>query len=364
MMGAIANNRMHPDIDGPQPTRPGEELDVATLEGYLREHLPEVAGPLTVEQFPRGFSNLTYSLRMGEEELVLRRPPFGNVVKTAHDMGREYDILSKLCDVYPLAPRPYLYCEDDQVLGAPFYVMERRRGIVLRDPVPETLDLAPAVMQRLGEALIDNFALLHSLDYRAAGLGDRGKPAGYVERQVTGWTKRYRNAQTSEIPSVERVAQWLDENKPKEGGAALIHNDYKYDNLLLDPDDLTTIVAVFDWEMATVGDPLMDLGTTLGYWVESGDPEASHPHWFGPTALPGNLSRRGFVERYESKTGREVPNPVFYYCFGLFKIAVIVQQIYARYVRGHTRDPRFAQLDDVVAMMGRRAVRALDSGSI
>ncbi len=350
-------------VDGTRPVRPGEELDVGRLEPYLRQHFPEASGPLVVEQFPQGHSNLTYLVRLGEREMVLRRPPFGNRVKTAHDMGREYRVLSHLSRVYPPAPAPYVYCEDEGILGTPFYLMERRRGVVLRKALPAGLDIEPSLMRRLSEAFIDNLGRLHALDYRAAGLGDLGRPEGYVERQVVGWTRRYRDAQTEDVPAVERVACWLAANLPGESGAALIHNDYKYDNLLLDPDDLTHIVAVFDWEMATVGDPLMDLGTTLAYWVEAGDPPLFQAFVFGPTGKPGSLSRRELAERYGRQTGRDVGNMLFYYCFGLFKVAVIVQQIYARYHRGATRDERFATMNQVVACMTQAAVQAIETGT-
>jgi aminoglycoside phosphotransferase (APT) family kinase protein len=355
---------MNADLDPTAPVRPGEELPLAALEAYLRQHLPDAAGPLTVEQFPHGHSNLTYLLRLGGTECVLRRPPFGNPVKTAHDMGREYRVLSRLCAVFPAAPRPRLYCDDEGVLGAPFYVMERRRGVVLRKELPPGVAVDPPTARRLCTALIDTLARLHALDYRAAGLGDLGKPEGYVARQVAGWSNRYAAARTDDVPELERVARWLGEHLPPESGAAVIHNDYKYDNLLLDPADPTHLVAVLDWEMATVGDPLMDLGTTLGYWVEAGDPEPLRRAAFGPTALPGSLTRRELVGRYEERAGRTAPGVLFYYCFGLFKIAVIVQQIYARYVRGHTRDARFARLNDLVVVLGRQADRALDAGGL
>jgi aminoglycoside phosphotransferase (APT) family kinase protein len=240
--------------------------------------------------------------------------------------------------------------------------MERRRGIVFRraDHRDQTLD--PPTARRLSTALIDNLALLHGLDYKAAGLADLGKPDGYVARQVSGWINRYANAQTEALPDMERIARWLSDHQPTESGAALIHNDYKYDNLLLDRDDLTRVVAVLDWEMATVGDPLMDLGTTLGYWIEPGDPEPARAGAFGPTALPGSLTRQELVARYADQTGRDVSGMLFYYCFGVYKIAVIIQQIYARYARGHTRDARFARLNDRVVALGETALRAAETG--
>jgi aminoglycoside phosphotransferase (APT) family kinase protein len=351
---------MNLEIDQARPVREGEQLDVDRLWGYLKEHFPDVTGPLLVGQFPHGHSNLTYLLHAGDREMVLRRPPFGNVVKSAHDMGREYRVLSRLCRVYPPAPCPLLYCEDESVIGAPFYLMERRRGVILRRPTSPDNAPPPETARRLGEALIDNLALLHSLDYQAAGLGDLGKPEGYVARQVAGWTTRYRDAQTDAIPALDQVAAWLDANQPKGSGAALIHNDYKFDNLVLDPDDPTRIVAVLDWEMATVGDPLMDLGTSLGYWVEAGDPATLQLLVAGPTNVPGSFTRRELVERYEGQTGRSVSNLLFYRAFGLFKIAVIAQQIYARYVRGFTRDERFAGFIDVIAALGQAAAGEID----
>lgn len=355
---------MHEELDQTAPVRTGEELPVAALEAYLRQHLPEFSGPLVVEQFPRGHSNLTYLLRVGENEIVLRRAPFGNAVKSAHDMGREYRVLSKLWAVYPPAPRPLVFCDDPEVMDVPFYVMERRRGVVLRQQLPPGLAIDPPTARRLSTALIDSLANLHSLDYRAAGLGDLGKPEGYVARQVTGWAERYEKARTDDLPAMDRVGRWLAESFPEESSAALIHNDFKYDNLVLDAEDLTRIVAVLDWEMATVGDPLMDLGTTLGYWVEADDPSPLRQAATGPTALLGNLTRRELVARYTEQTGREVANVVFYYAFGLYKIAVIVQQIYARYVRGHTQDARFARLNALVAVLAAQADRAVESGKL
>jgi aminoglycoside phosphotransferase (APT) family kinase protein len=351
---------MTAELHDTAPVRAGEELNVAALERCLQERLPAAAGPLVIEQFPSGYSNLTYLLRLGATELVLRRGPFGNQVKTAHDMGREYRVLSALAGVYPLAPRPYFYCDDVAVLGAPFYVMERRRGIILRRRLPRGLSLEPATARALGIAVVDALAALHALDYQAAGLASLGKPDGYVARQVNGWAERYVKARTHDVPAMESVSRWLVERIPRESGASLIHNDYKYDNLILDPGDLTRIVAVLDWEMATVGDPLMDLGTTLGYWVEAGDPPELQREAMGPTNLPGSLTRRELVERYAQQAGRDVGAAVYYYVFGLFKVAVIVQQIYARYERGHTQDERFAHLDRLVAILAEQAARALE----
>jgi aminoglycoside phosphotransferase (APT) family kinase protein len=351
-------------LDQPQKTRAGEELDVGKLEAWLRQALPDLSGQFEIAQFPKGYSNLTYSLRVGERELVLRRPPFGAKIKTAHDMGREYRILSHLVTDYPKVPRPLAYCEDESVLGAPFYLMERVRGIILRTKPPEGLDLTPSLMRRISESFIDNLADIHGVDYVAAGLGELGKPEGYVTRQVEGWTRRYQNARTDDIPEMERIAAWLGEHKPAEAGGCLIHNDYKYDNLILDPEEISQIKAVLDWEMATLGDPLMDLGSTLGYWVDADDPEDWQKQSFGLTARPGNLNREQLLERYVARSGRTVSDPVFYYAYALFKIAVIVQQIYARYKQGLTQDTRFAGLINLVRAAGKTACLAIEKKRI
>lgn len=352
----------NPSIDESVAIRKGEELNVQQLETYLNQALPGRGDMLEVEQFPRGFSNLTYLLRWGEHELVLRRPPFGANIKTAHDMSREYRVLSSLHKVYAKVPRPLLYCDDESVIGAPFYIMQRLKGIILRNESPRGLDLSPDIMQGLSKSFIDNFVQLHQVDVEAAALTGLGRPEGYVQRQVAGWNTRYKHAQTDEIPELEQTAEWLASNMPPESPASLIHNDYKYDNLVLDPADLTKILAVLDWEMATLGDPLMDLGTTLGYWSQPGDPEELA--MFGVTRLPGNLNRQQLLDRYVEKSGRDIADPLFYYVFGLFKIAVIVQQIYARYKKGHTQDQRFARLLDVIRALARMAGLALDKNRI
>jgi len=279
-------------------------------------------------------------------------------------MGREYRVLSKLSSVYAPAPRPYAYCEDKDVIGDEFYVMERREGIVLRrDNAPADLTENPEQVRRLSQSFVDNLATLHTLDYEAAGLSDLGRPAGYAERQVTGWNKRYAKARTDDWPEVESLGQWLLDNVPQDSMPGLVHNDYKYDNLMLSADNLTEIVAVFDWEMATIGDPLMDFGTTLSYWVEAGDDDEIRLLMYGPTMLPGSLTRRELVERYTESTGRSLPDLQYYYSFGMFKLAVILQQIYARYARGVTTDVRFAQLNKGVAALGRAGANAIESGT-
>jgi len=352
-------------VDAAKPVRSGEELDLARLEPYLRERLPSWDGPLTLSQFPGGHSNLTYLLQLGSRPIVLRRPPFGSKVKTAHDMGREHRILSRLPDVYAKAPRAFLYCEDLSVIGAPFYLMERVEGVVLRGPRPKGVVLDETTMRRISEGTVDGLAELHAVDYAAAGLGDLGHPEGYVARQVTGWSERYVKSRTDDIAEMDTVAKWLVDHKPaREARATLIHNDFKYDNLVLDPDDLTKIRAVLDWEMATVGDPLMDLGTTLGYWIDPDDAEPMRLLPFGPASLPGNLKRLDVVDRYAKTTGRDVGDVLFYYAYATFKVAVIAQQIYFRYKQGLTHDERFAAMITGVQILASQAARAILLGRI
>ncbi|MDY7093308.1 MAG: phosphotransferase family protein [Acidobacteriota bacterium] len=362
-------------LDASRPVRDGEELDLDRLAEYLRRHLPggtKVAEgderELVVEQFPSGFSNLTYLLRLGEQDLVLRRPPFGNRVKSAHDMGREHRVLSALAEIYPLAPRPLLYCDDEDVLGAPFYVMERRHGVILRRRLPPGLVLDAQTACKLSETFADRLAELHGLDYAGAGLADLGKPEGYVRRQVEGWAERYRRARTHDWKLLEEVLAWLlaelDAQEPHLDGAALVHNDYKYDNLVLDPEDLTRMVAVLDWEMCTLGSPLMDLGNSLAYWVEARDPEPWVANAFGPTHAPGSLTRRQLADRYGQTAGGSDQGLLYAYVFGIFRLAVIGQQIYYRYAQGLTQDPRFASLDQMVGLCGEVAARALDRDQV
>src|SRR5690242_3408112 len=333
-------------VDRSREIRPGEELDLARLEQYLSHHFPHVQGPLVVRQFPSGHSNLTYSVKLGEKEMVLRRPPFGSKVKSAHDMGREYHVLSKLHAAYP-TPRPVLHCTDESILGAPFYLMDRVRGLILRRNLPPGLTLMPETARKLSGSFIDNLAALHGLDYTALGLGELGKPQGYLERQVRGWTERYQGSKTHDLPEVEPLSTWLREHMPARSGATLVHNDYKYDNMVLDPLDITRIKAVLDWEMCTLGDPLTDLGTALAYWIDPDDPPEMQMVRWGPTIIPGMLRRAELAQRYAEKTGRDLSDIVFYYVFAMFKVAVIIQQIYYRYFHGLTKDERFASLGEV-----------------
>jgi aminoglycoside phosphotransferase (APT) family kinase protein len=344
--------------------RPGEELDLARLEPFLRAHFPGETDRLVVRQYPSGHSNLTYSLRVGSRDMVLRRPPFGSKVKTAHDMSREYRVLSKLHAHYAPAPQVLLFCEDLSVLGAPFYLMEPIHGVILRRDVPPGLDFSPVVARRVSESFLDNLALLHSLDYTAVGLADLGKPQGYLERQVRGWIERYHGSKTHDIPEVETISTWTQKHIPASSAATLIHNDYKYDNVVLDPSDLTKIIGVLDWEMCTIGDPLTDLGSALAYWVDANDPpEILETRW-GPTTAAGSLTRAELVQRYAQKTGRDISEMPFYLVFARFKIAVIVQQIYYRYQQGLTHDERFATMPQRISLLLRAAQRTAETGAI
>jgi aminoglycoside phosphotransferase (APT) family kinase protein len=345
--------------DVPRPVRNGEELDLAALAAYVDRELG-VHGAVSVEQFPGGHSNLTYLVHHGEREYVLRRPPFGSKVKSAHDMGREVAVLSKLAPVYDRAPRVLAYDADGQTLGAPFYLMERRRGAILRKDVPE---LPVATVRRVCELLVDALVDLHAVDYIAAGLGDFGKPAGYVERQIKGWTDRYTGSQTDDIPAVVEVAAWLAAHRPPDGAPTLIHNDFKFDNVIFDA-ELTRITGVLDWEMATIGDPLMDLGTSLSYWTQADDPALFQQLLFGPTTKPGMFTRAEVAARYLERSGRRTDALVFYYAFGLFKTAVVAQQIYYRYAKGVTTDARFSAFIHGVRGLSEQARTAIGRGAM
>lgn len=336
--------------------RPGEELDAKSVEAFLIDNIPGLSGDMSVEQFPSGYSNLTYLVRFGSKELVLRRPPFGRKAKTAHDMGREYRILKALHPVFPYCPRPLVYSEDDTILGCPFYVMERIRGMILRKKLPAGLELTPDQMGSLCENLLDVHCRLHAIDYKAVGLEGFGKPQGYVRRQVEGWSERYKAARTPDAPAFEKVMQWLHDKVPPDFPVpTVIHNDFKFDNVVLDPDNPLKIVGVLDWEMATIGDPLMDLGCSLGYWVQRDDPPELQAAATLPTNLPGALTREELAKRYEEKTGIRMNHFDFYVCFGFFRLAVIVQQIYYRFYHGQTKDERFKRLVMVAHILEKQA---------
>ena len=354
-----------------ETVRAGEELDVAALGAYISRELAagDDIGEVGVAQFRGGHSNLTYLVTFGargarERECVLRRPPFGSTVKTAHDMGREVAVLSKLAPVYARAPRVLAYCDDPGVLGAPFYLMERRHGVILRKDLPLGVTLDTAGAHHACEVLIDALVDLHAVDYAAAGLGELGKPAGYVERQVRGWSERYVGSKTDDIAAMTDLAAWLAAHLPGESSApSLIHNDFKFDNVIFDT-DVTRITGILDWEMATLGDPLMDLGTSLGYWAQADDDPLCLQFLFGPTTRTGMMTRAQVAARYLERSGRTTDHLAFYYCFGLFKTAVIAQQIYYRFAQGLTTDARFAAMIHAVHGLGAQAAATIARGTL
>jgi aminoglycoside phosphotransferase (APT) family kinase protein len=352
-----------------KPIRNGEEIDAKNLSKYLQD---KISGEISIAQFPSGNSNLTYCVKIGETEYVLRRPPFGNTVKSAHDMSREFNVLDKLSKVYLPAPKPILLCQDQSIIGSEFYLMERRNGLIIRGKLSEplavangvTLSNSPELRMKVVESFIQNLVDLHKLDYEAAGLGDFGKPEGYAIRQVEGWSKRYFNAKTGENIELEKTIEWLNANIPNDETASLVHNDYKFDNIMLNPSDLTEIIAVLDWEMTTIGSPLMDFGTTLGYWMskEVGEDLLNMP--FNPRVLMENVSRQQLADLYAEKSGRDLHDILFYYVFGTFKIAVIAQQIYSRFARGFTKDKRFENFHIFVNALGKIAFLAIQTKRI
>ncbi|HBB89570.1 MAG TPA: phosphotransferase family protein [Blastocatellia bacterium] len=352
--------------------RAGEELDLAGLGRYLREHLTQQSPntEIEIEQFPGGHSNLTYLIRYGDQEFVLRRPPVGPVAPTAHDMPREFKLLSVINPHFPLAPKPVLLCEDASVIGVPFYLMERRRGFIVRFQVPEQIGENLELRKHLSESVVDTLVALHAVDIRATGIVNIGKPEGLVARQVHGWAKRWNGSRTGELAEMDQVIQWLvDRIPPESAGATIVHNDFKLDNLMLDANDPARVVAVLDWEMCTVGDPLIDVGLLLTYWTmrgrngESGSADRNSS-LRAVTNGAGWLTREEIIERYAARTGRDLSHIMFYETFARFKVAVIIQQIYFRYVQGQTRDERFRNFDALVRDLIREALELAGSSRI
>jgi len=323
------------------PIRIGEEIDALALRGYLRDKVQGAEHGVAIEQYPGGHSNLTYLVRAADRQYVLRRPPLGPVAPKAHDMAREFRVLAAVHPVFPPAPKVFLVCEDPAVIGATFFLMERREGVVLRHDIPPDFARDPAFPRKASEGFIDCLAQLHAIDIEQHGLSALGRPEGFLERQVRGWTERWERAKTEEITGMDRLLTWLASRLPESPPPTLVHNDFKLDNIMLDARDPGRVEAVLDWEMATVGDPLVDLGCTLCYWTQAGDPATRGGSLSGITAGPGWLTRAELVERYAEKAGRDVSSLGYYEVFGLFKLGVILQQIYFRYHRGQTRDERF-----------------------
>ncbi len=345
--------------------RDGEELDAAAIDAYLKTQIPALDGTPRISQFPGGASNLTYLLEYPGQEFVLRRPPFGHKAKSAHDMGREFRILNQLRDDFPYCPKAYVHCVDESVIGAEFYVMERVKGIILRADLPAELNLDETRTRALCKSFIDKLVDLHNVDYQACGLGDLGKPEGYVQRQIGGWSDRYEKALTPDAPSWEPVKAWLKDKMPADHPKpGIVHNDYRFDNVILDPNDPMRIIGVLDWELTTIGDPLMDLGNTLAYWVEANDPAPVQLLRRQPSNAPGMLTRQEFVDYYARQAGIEIPNFDYYYCYGLFRLAGIAQQIYYRYYHGQTRDARFAPFVKMNGLLEQMALRALRASTL
>ena len=347
------------------PVRSGEELDMTRLEAFLRVHIPDLPnGPLQVKQFAAGHSNLTYSLQVGEWEAVLRRPPLGPVAPKAHDMEREYTILKELHPYYPLAPKPLVFSRDATVVGSPFFVMERKHGVVLDTEFPEGVTVTPELCRRLSETMVDELAKLHSIDYAKTGLASTTHPEGFMERQVRGWISRSERATIGDVPGIEELKKWLVRHTPPVSGATIIHYDYKFNNAMFTP-DLSKMAGLFDWEMTTVGDPLADVGTAMSYWVQADDPELLKKGLGKPpvTVQDGFMTRREFVAAYAKRSGRDISHFRFHATFGYFKLTVIVQQIYYRWKAGQTADPRFAHMDRTIESLVQYALTTANSAN-
>ena len=341
--------------------RPGEELNRRALSDYLSKKLPEGAAGIEVEQFPNGHSNLVYLVRTDRREYVLRRPPLGPVAPKAHDMAREYRVLDAVHPHFPEAPRVFLLCEDPSVIGSTFFLMERRHGMVIRDAIPRELAAIPDYPRRVSEAFIDCLVRLHSIDASQPTLSSLGKPEGFVERQVRGWAERWNRAKTEELPEMDLIIRWLHEWLPPSVDATLVHNDFKLDNVMLRPSG-DRVEAVLDWEMTTIGDPLADLGLTMCYWTWASAAAGDDPHPATPglTSQPGWYTRDQFLERYAQRTGRALTHIRYHEVLGLFKLAVILQQIYYRFHRGQTRDERFRTFDRRVRGLIRQAASLIE----
>jgi len=345
--------------------RSGEELDASLIDPYLKAHISGLSGSPEISQFPGGASNLTYLIKYPEQEFVLRRPPFGRKAKSAHDMGREYRILNQLSEGFPYCPKAYVHCTDESLIGSEFYVMERVNGIILRSELPPELNFDAGKTEALCKNFIDKLVELHRVDYAACGLADLGRPEGYVSRQISGWGDRYEKSLTPDAPSWEKVRAWLKEKMPADHPVpSIVHNDYRFDNVILDPVNPMQIIGVLDWELTTLGDPLMDLGNTLAYWIEANDPAPVQLMRRQPSHAPGMLTRRQFVDYYAERSGIQIDNFDFYYTYGLFRLAGIVQQIYYRFFHGQTQDKRFAQFIQMNKLLEQMSLQVIDKSSL
>ena len=338
-------------LDQAGKVREGEELDAQVVTDYIKSVVPDVQGTARIKQFPGGASNLTYAVSFDNKEYILRRPPFGKKAKSAHDMGREFRVMQKLKPVFPYVPGMVAFCQDESVLGCDFYVMEKLVGIIPRADMPKGVALTPEQTRKLCLNFFDRLIELHSVDYNAAGLADLGKGEGYVVRQIEGWSKRYRDAKTDDVPDFENIMTWLHANMPEQVSVCVIHNDYRLDNVVLDPNDPTEIIGVLDWEMATLGDPLMDLGNTLAYWVEANDPPAFQFLRRQPSHIPGMMTRDEIIQYYCDRMNLQADDFLFYQVYGVFRLGVILQQIYYRFYHGQTKDPRFSAFGKMVEIL-------------
>lgn len=351
-------------VDQAKAIREGEELDLSRVDSYLKSVMPELTGRPDISQFPGGASNLTYLIHYSDCDMVLRRPPFGRVAKSAHDMMRESDILKALKPVYPYVPEVLAQCRDPEVMGCDFYVMERIVGVIPRQDLPIDLGLKEAEVRRLCLNVIDKLIELHSVDYKAAGLEGMGKGEGYVERQIVGWSDRYIKAKTEDATGFEEVMAWLRKKMPADVKTCIIHNDFRFDNVILNPDNPFEVIGVLDWEMATLGDPLMDLGNSLAYWVQADDVPQFLMMRRQPTHEKGMLTRKEVIEYYLEKSGLQATNFDFYEVYGLFRLAVIIQQIYYRYVQGHTQDKRFAGFVQAARYLEQRCLELIGKSTL
>ena len=348
-----------------QKVRKGEDLPEISLKKYLKgiNLINAVESELFVQQFTHGYSNLTYLLQIENKEFVLRKPPKG-AIKRGHDMSREFKVQKGVAKAFSKVPKMFGFCDDERILGSDFYIMEKMEGIILNFKEAKTRNIVANDYKTIANSWLNTLVELHNVDYHNIGLGDLGKPEGYVERQVKNWGKQYLKAKTDEVPEAEMVMQWMKENQPKKYDHCLIHNDFKYDNVVFKNNNWKDISAVLDWEMATLGDPLMDLGTSLGYWTIATDHDFVKQGIPSPTIFEGNPIRSEIANLYAEKSGKNIDNVVFYYVFGLFKIAVIAQQIYFRYNKGWTTDPRFANLNKAAELCCKLALKAIKTKSI
>ena len=345
--------------------RKGDEFDVAAADAELKAHIDGLSGTLRVKQYPSGASNLTYELAYPDRTLVLRRPPMGTKPKSGHDMWREYRIMRDLKPVFPAVPPVLHYTSDEAIIGAEFYVMDKVEGPLIHNDIPAEWNWDASDGAKLCEEFFSKLVELHAVDFKAAGLSDFGKPEGYIERQILGWNRRYEKAWTDDVDKFEDVRQWLDDNRPKtENAHAVVHGDFRIDNCILNTDNPHKIAAILDWEISALGDPLMDLGNTLAYWIQPNDPPYMQMMVRQPSRAPGMMTRAEIAKFYADATGHDVSNIPYYYVYGIFRLAVIIQQIYYRYYHGQTDNPRFKSYGQMTNMLGMLARERIASGTL